>query len=527
MNVLLYARGSKYQNVSNTNLYVDINRAYQTNNTKLPLYVVANKNYNIKSVHINNITLDKFYSSIVYDLPIAGNNLIFGLPVSGIISDSTTYNMGSDGYSEFDSQSYKATNFDMVFQGNWKPKNGAYNRTIVKIPSDAVITSNDYIQISYYYGFGTEFNRKIYLDDSFKPNDLIEFSWYLDDESATDLDFSLHYTPKPTEIPVTVKGDNIKDYSPQKLSLGDNNIVINSLDGYVFKNSGSVILYDDDKVKDSYNIDGSNTNTINVSINVDNTVTAVTINISASEEHSTDSLFNHTYSVTKTQLSQLSKDFIWNYDGSTYDISKFINNIFKFPFFGSFDYVSNYISVGNHKSSVVSQEITTNNVKIDFGKVYIDNLGNGLDYQTINPTLYAPAVKPITLDIYDIINKNIGLEYIFNLINGNITVNVYSDDILINSHSEVISDSIGFYNNLTNSTKNYNNQVIINNITTPYILIKFKKPVESNLYPANYLSTGNKLKSGLYTGYISNSSNNLDFDTINYINNSLKNGFIL
>lgn len=308
-------------------------------------------------------------------------------------------------------------------------------------------------------------------------------------------------TPTPTPAPVTTiplvqKLTNVtSDITGGSIDRKLNAINLTADSGNTFQTNIQVLFYSGNKVVSDYNIDGNNKDTITIPLNTtpDNTITdsmddmrliatATPVNSSVGYEHN--------YLITDTELSSLSSTVMWDAtsDGTeVYDISQFISNIVELPFVVNTTTTVNPISLGKKHSSVVSHEAKNRFLSLDLGTIKVPaKYNNGYDYQNRSIKLYTPFVPPITIDNDNAIEKNIHIIYKIDISNGNLTVNLYNDDILFFTGINNIANQIPFLNRVKNTIIRQDTHFNDNDIRQPYILITREQPIlNSDYYPTN------------------------------------------
>ena len=143
-----------------------------------------------------------------------------------------------------------------------------------------------------------------------------------------------------------------------------NAISLTADQGYTFQNSIQIMFYSGGQVVSDYNVPGNKQNTINIPLNTtkENTITNAMDNVQLTASATLETLhggYEHNYIISEPELSDFSKEQIWNYSASgegLYDVTQFINNLIELPFKVDTTTTVNNISVGRVKSNVVSHE---------------------------------------------------------------------------------------------------------------------------------------------------------------------------
>lgn len=313
-----------------------------------------------------------------------------------------------------------------------------------------------------------------------------------------------------------VKGDTIS----RKL----NAIVLTAEDLNLFQNGVKVTFYHGKELVSEYNILGNNESTITIPLNTtkENTITdymdKVIIHASATEKV-VDSGYEHNYLITKKELGAFSKDTLLKFTGHSeelepYDFAKFVNGLIELPFKVDVPTHLKQISVGNTLSSVVSNETDTRFVTLDLGKITIPpKYNNGYDYQNRTVKLYTPFVDPITINNENAIDKSIHIIYKVDISKGDLTVNLYNDDLLFFTGTHNIASQLPFLTDAKNSIINRNSHFNDNDIRKPYLVITRETPILNN----DYYPT---IERGLIKNYNGNMKARL-LNNINIPNNEL------
>lgn len=308
-------------------------------------------------------------------------------------------------------------------------------------------------------------------------------------------------TPTPTPAPVTTiplvqKLTNVtSDITGGSIDRKLNAINLTADSGNTFQTNIQVLFYSGNKVVSDYNIDGNNKDTITIPLNTtpDNTITDTMDDmrlIATATPVNSSVGYEHNYLITDTELSSLSSTVMWDAtsDGTeVYDISQFISNIIELPFVVNTPTTVNPISLGKKHSSVVSHEAKNRFLSLDLGTIKVPaKYNNGYDYQNRSIKLYTPFVPPITIDNDNAIEKTIHIIYKIDISNGNLTVNLYNDDILFFTGINNIANRIPFLNRVKNTIISQDTHFNDNDIRQPYILITREQPIlNSDYYPTN------------------------------------------
>ena len=198
--------------------------------------------------------------------------------------------------------------------------------------------------------------------------------------------------------------------------------------------------------------------------------------------------YEHNYLITDTELNALSNEQIWNYVGGDtneehYNVSAYINNLVELPFKVDTQTSVEQISLGRVQAHTVSHEAKSKIINLDLGVVNVPKkYNNAYDYQTQSIKLYTPFVAPITIDPVNAINKAIHIVYNVDLSNGNLTVNLYNDNVLFFTGNSNIASQLPFLNTLKNTIINRDTHFNDNDIRQPYIVVTRETPILDNDY---------------------------------------------
>ena len=312
-------------------------------------------------------------------------------------------------------------------------------------------------------------------------------------------DTTIHLTAdKQTtaNIPIVQKLTHAKsNVSSASISRKLNAINLTADAGYTFQSSIQVLFYYGGKVVSDYNVPGNNKDTITIPLNTtkENTITEniddiqLTAIATLNEAHTG---YEHNYLITNVELGAFSKEQIWNYVGSSdsevmYDASQYINNLIELPFKVDTTTSVHTISVGRIQSSVVAHEAKSRFVTLDLGTIKAPyKYNNAYDYQTQTIKLFTPFVSPITIDPTNAINQPIHIIYKIDLSNGNLTVNLYNDDVLFFTGINNVASELPFLNTTKNTIINRDTHFNDNDVRQPYLVITREEPIlNSDYYP--------------------------------------------
>lgn len=194
-------------------------------------------------------------------------------------------------------------------------------------------------------------------------------------------------------------------------------------------------------------------------------------NYNATKESELVSTFVNLYRVTNSEMKQLAVARFVNNEGTIVDYGEFITQLYVLPFEISSDIIGerDNIILGNYDSRVESTMLIDSKLYINGGLITVPNKYNNVyDYLNTTCTLRLPFFNPIILDVDNVIDKTISIQYIVDLYSGNCTVNISSSftDEIIHSETTNIVTQIPFIqkqnNSIVNQLSNANENLIDN-----------------------------------------------------------------
>ena len=299
-----------------------------------------------------------------------------------------------------------------------------------------------------------------------------------------------------TTIPIKQNLTNVRsNVTTNEISRKLNAIQLTAETGYNFQTDIQVLFYAGSTVASEYNVTGNNKSDITIPLNTtkDNTITdnmtniVLTASATKIEQHAG---YEHNYLITDTELNALSNEQIWNYIGGDkneehYNVSAYINNLIELPFKVDTQTSVERISLGRVQAQTVSHEAQSKIINLDLGVVNVPKkYNNAYDYQTQSIKLFTPFVAPITIDPVNAINQTIHIVYNVDLSNGNLTVNLYNDNVLFFTGNSNIGSQLPFLNTLKNTIINRDTHFNDNDVRQPYIVVTRETPIlDSDYYP--------------------------------------------
>lgn len=191
------------------------------------------------------------------------------------------------------------------------------------------------------------------------------------------------------------------------------------------------------------------------------------------------------YMVDDTGLSKLTKQAEKYFNGSkntNYDFTEFINQLYYLPFTvdENLSDPTNKIDTGLWSLNAPAREMKDSVLNIDLGTINITpENNNGFDYNIESIRIYLPLVLPFEIDFQDCYKKIISINYKINLLTGNATINISSNDKIISTFNQNVQTNLQMFNIYNNKDFGSLNNPIINEILTPYIKVNYYKPVEN------------------------------------------------
>ena len=203
------------------------------------------------------------------------------------------------------------------------------------------------------------------------------------------------------------------------------------------------------------------------------------------EPETTTAKTQRVYMVDDKGLSELTKQAENYYKGganANYDFTEFINQLYYLPFTvnENLSNPTNEIDTGLWSLNAPAREMKDNVLNIDLGTInVIPENNNGFDYNIESIKLYLPLVLPIQIDFQDCYKKPISINYKINLLTGNATINVLSNDKLISTFNQNVQTNLQMFSIYNNKDFGSLNNSINNELLTPYIKVNYYKPVEN------------------------------------------------
>ena len=221
------------------------------------------------------------------------------------------------------------------------------------------------------------------------------------------------------------------------------------------------------------------------------------------------SSFLRVYNVTDEEMTQVAQDrYITGMNDGHLEIlvdkGKNIVRIMNIPFEIPEDMLTpSTIKLGVYNTGIMSNELSDYRISFDIGTISVPHkFNNVLDFVNTELELYLPYTDPIILEPNYVIGRDIRVEYLMNMYNGDVDINVYSSlipEIPFITKSTNISMNIPFLPTEIYGIEQRNNlaELTNNNITKAQIHVKRNVPVINEFgIPVNATDTLDK-----FTGY--------------------------
>ena len=203
------------------------------------------------------------------------------------------------------------------------------------------------------------------------------------------------------------------------------------------------------------------------------------------EPETTTAKTQRVYMVDDKGLNELTKQAENFYKGGTnanYDFTEFINQLYYLPFTvdENLSDPTNKIDTGLWSLNAPAREMKDTILNIDLGEIkVIPENDNGFDYNIESIKLYLPLVLPVQIDFQDCYKKPISINYKINLMTGNATISISSNDKIIYTFNQNVQTNLQMFSIYNNKDFGSLNNSINNEILSPYIKVNYYKPVEN------------------------------------------------
>lgn len=187
------------------------------------------------------------------------------------------------------------------------------------------------------------------------------------------------------------------------------------------------------------------------------------------------------YNLSTSELTELSnlkyrehEDF-----GELIDLGVYITNLYVMPFSleETVSETKENIKMGGHELDLEVNVLTSSKVEIDVALIEVPaTYNNAYDYLNTTCRIYLPYLPSIELEPNKVIDKAITVNYIVELYTGELTTNIYSNNVLIESHSRNIVQEIPFKQKVQELSYSSVGSAILNNVEVPFIEIERNIP---------------------------------------------------
>ena len=165
--------------------------------------------------------------------------------------------------------------------------------------------------------------------------------------------------------------------------------------------------------------------------------------------------------------------------GELIDLGSYITNLYVLPF--SLDEIvaetKKNIKMGGYELDLEVNVLTSSKVGVDIALIEVPaTYNNAYDYLNTVCRIYLPYLPHIELEPNKVIDKTITVNYIVELYTGELTANIYSNNVLIESHSRNIVQEIPFKQKTQELAYSYVGSVIQNNVVVPFIEVERNIP---------------------------------------------------
>lgn len=125
----------------------------------------------------------------------------------------------------------------------------------------------------------------------------------------------------------------------------------------------------------------------------------------------------------------------YNFKGSdgitTESYSGYFIGLIQLPFKINPDLIAEQknIYLGDLDTGILSDSLLVDSLNIDMGEINVTGSGNFTDYKNVNIVLHLPYSKSVFISPEYVINETIKIEYVVNLYNGDLMINIWSSKI--------------------------------------------------------------------------------------------------
>lgn len=488
---LLCVKPDNILNLNDTEIKVNDDNGTLTNGTlkNFSTNQLASVSFNIRNpLHVNppeNVTFDNFEPQQGMTVPINGltdktNVLNFTATVNTPNNIKCNYTTGSH-------QFIKGQGVNTLFTGDLKKGDTI---TFKRNNRDDLIGTLKYDTDLLFISLGMD------------TSNTLEISYKQANPTPTVTDYKCSLYPTLLNANVTVPALTESPSGAMIYMINSTHpiITVKAKEGYSFENDGTLTYSVNNKIVYNTVIKANHSNTITINIPSDlnwasHGVFKLTLGASKPDVSQNAGGFTNIYKADYNNLLSFSNEAINKITGDKpLDLAPYINNLIALPFnVPSGDKAS--IVAGNEKFNTQLPTVDVNFLTIDLGKITInEQYKNGYDYYQVKTRLILPYTDLIELNPIHVINKTISINYVVNLINGDTTINVYSNKDLFLSKQVNLANEIPFISKATSG----NQYAVINQLKThfrneinqAYIIVEQPTPIlNADYYPTNEKGT--------------------------------------
>lgn len=308
------------------------------------------------------------------------------------------------------------------------------------------------------------------------------------------IDFSYEFKSEPTYIAVNEYLTNCSsNIVNNQVEIGEVIVIKFTADaGYVFNTQGWVSTLDKFSTPRPpyYDIPATGTNEVSLAIDTGSHEKDWTMEITLKADLDIGNSvlpYVNLYNPSDIDLANFSHEIFISFSNNeitSEDISSFIMGTIKLPLS-----IPNKLVAGVEpmKLGLLTSEIEVNRLNdylltIDLGDISVgETYHNIMDYQNVVCELFLPFVNSVVIDNEFIINQTITIQYVVNLYDGDVTINLTSTltGKVFKIINENISQEIPFIGFRQRDNVTGGLQVgLVNNILTPYIQLTNNIPID-------------------------------------------------
>lgn len=190
--------------------------------------------------------------------------------------------------------------------------------------------------------------------------------------------------------------------------------------------------------------------------------------------------FNDVFRLTPTQLREVtSKRFIFDNGQVVTDYGQYILGLIELPFAINSNIIigQDFIKLGGYDTNIKADSLSVDFIKYNMGVINVPTIKNNLlDFKNTIAILHLPYSDSINIDVDYVVGCSISIEYVVNLYDGVVTINVSSSKIngVVNTSNVDMGITLPFANLETYPSANDPRSIKLggdNGIKIPYIEI--------------------------------------------------------